>query len=49
MDGDHLALVYEYMSQGTLLDYIRGYESCISLLNLHSEIGISHIRFLMFL
>ncbi|XP_064974723.1 putative leucine-rich repeat receptor-like protein kinase At2g19210 [Musa acuminata AAA Group] len=24
MDGDHLALVYEYMSQGTLLDYIRG-------------------------
>ncbi|URE14857.1 receptor-like serine threonine-protein kinase [Musa troglodytarum] len=26
MDGDHLALVYEYMSQGTLLDYIRGLE-----------------------
>ncbi|THU59477.1 hypothetical protein C4D60_Mb07t02540 [Musa balbisiana] len=23
MDGDHLALVYEYMSQGTLMDYIR--------------------------
>ncbi|RRT41397.1 hypothetical protein B296_00041402 [Ensete ventricosum] len=49
MDGDHLALIYEYMSQGTLSDYIRGYELCISLFNLHPEIVISHIRFLMFL
>ncbi|RWV94336.1 hypothetical protein GW17_00043136 [Ensete ventricosum] len=25
-DGDHLALVYEYMSQGTLKDHLRGLE-----------------------
>lgn len=31
--GDHLALVYEYMSQGTLKDHLRGFYSYTLLLS----------------
>ncbi|RRT55757.1 hypothetical protein B296_00033418 [Ensete ventricosum] len=41
MDGDHLALVYEFMSMGTLQDHLRGKSSSVTTLNWGQRLQIA--------